>query len=212
MARWRAPMSGNPDLNQSRASVRARDEEAPKALAGMRPKASITANAGPEFAAIRIPAGRNALTAPRAYYEDEYLGKPRGATLNVSQTLFDGGRTVNSVRQAESSVLSARASMRQTEQSILQNAATSYMNVLRDTAILGLAQEQCLGADQQLRLTRDRFDVGEVTRTDVAQAEASLAQARSDVYAAAGRAENQRRQLPAGRRGRAQSGWTRRKA
>src|SRR5208283_1686855 len=111
---------GNPDLNQSRANVRARDEEAPKALAGMRPKASITANAGPEYATVKIPAGRN-VYGSRAYSSDEFVGKPRGAAFNVSQTLFDGGRTANSVRQAESSVLSARAALRQTEQSILQS-------------------------------------------------------------------------------------------
>jgi outer membrane protein len=175
----------NPDLNQSRANVRARDEEAPKALAGMRPKASITANAGPEYATVKIPAGRNA-DGSRAYSEDEFLGKPRGAAFNISQTLFDGGRTANSVRQAESSVLSARAALRQTEQSILQSAATSYMNVLRDTAILGLRKSNVAVLTEQLRLTRDRFQVGEVTRTDVAQAEASLAQANSDVYAAQG--------------------------
>ena len=117
---------------------------------------------------------------------DEFLGKPRGAAFNVSQTLYDGGRTANSVRQAESSVLSARASLRQTEQSILQNAATAYMNVLRDTAILDLRKNNVAVLTEQLRLTRDRFQVGEVTRTDVAQAEASLAQANSDVYAAQG--------------------------
>ena len=176
---------GNPDLNQTRASVRARDEEAPKALAGMRPRASITANAGPEFATVRIPAGRNNFGA-RAYTSDEFLGKPRGAALNVSQTLFDGGRTASAARQAESSVLSARAGLRQTEQTILQNAATSYMNVLRDTAILGLRKSNVAVLEEQLRLTRDRFQVGEVTRTDVAQAEASLAQAKSDVFAAQG--------------------------
>ncbi|MGA8171700.1 MAG: TolC family outer membrane protein [Methylocystis sp.] len=176
---------GNPDLNQSRANVRARDEDAPKALAGMRPKASITANAGPEYATVKIPAGRNN-DGSRAYSEDEFLGKPRGAAFNVSQTLFDGGRTANSVRQAESSVLSARATLRQTEQSILQSAATSYMNVLRDTAILALRKSNVAVLTEQLRLTRDRFQVGEVTRTDVAQAEASLAQANSDVYTAQG--------------------------
>jgi len=176
---------GNPDLNQSRANVRARDEDAPKALAGMRPKASISANAGPEFATVRIPSGRNDYGS-RAYLNDEFLGKPRGAAFNVSQTLYDGGRTASSVRQAESSVLSARASLRQTEQSILQNAASAYMNVLRDTAILGLRKSNVAVLTEQLRLTRDRFQVGEVTRTDVAQAEASLAQANSDVYAAQG--------------------------
>jgi outer membrane protein len=174
----------NPDLNQSRASVRARDEEAPKAAAGMRPKASIGANVGPESSSVRIPAGRNQSNGQRQYYEDAYFGKPRGATLNLSQTLFDGGRTANSVRQAESSVLAARAGLRQTEQTILQNAATAYMNVLRDTAILDLRKNNVRVLEDQLRLTRDRFGVGEVTRTDVAQAEASLAQARSDLYAA----------------------------
>ncbi len=176
---------GNPDLNQSRANVRARDEDAPKALAGMRPKASIAANAGLQYATVKIPAGRSA-NGSRAYSEDEFLGKPRGAALNVSQTLFDGGRTANAVRQAESSVLSARAALRQTEQSILQGAATAYMNVLRDTAILGLRKSNVAVLGEQLRLTQDRFKVGEVTRTDVAQAEASLAQARSDVYVAQG--------------------------
>jgi outer membrane protein len=175
----------NPDLNQSRASVRARDEDAPKALAGMRPKASISASAGSEFSSVRIPAGRST-TGQREYYSDEFVGKPRGATLNVSQTLFDGGRTANSSRQAESSVLSARASLRQTEQTILQTAATSYMNVLRDTAILALRKSNVSVLAEQLRLTRDRFQVGEVTRTDVAQAEASLAQANSDVFSAQG--------------------------
>jgi outer membrane protein len=176
----------NPDLNQSRAGVRARDEEAPKALAGMRPKASITANAGPEYGYIRIPAGRNTNTGQRQYYSDQYLGAPSGATLNVSQAIFDGGRTASAVRQAESSVLSARASLAQTEQAILQSAAANYMNVLRDTAILDLRKSNVAVLEQQLRLTKDRFSVGEVTRTDVAQAEASLAQARSDVFAAEG--------------------------
>lgn len=92
---------GNPDLNQQRSGVRARDEEAPKALAGLRPKASISANYGPQYSTIKIPAGRAPITNQRSYSNDQYLGKPGGATLNVSQTLFDGGRTVNTVRQAD---------------------------------------------------------------------------------------------------------------
>ncbi len=174
---------GNPDLNQNRAGVRARDEETSKAAAGMRPKASISANAGPEFATIRIPAGRNNF-GQRAYLADEYLGKPRGAQLNVSQTLFDGGRTENSVRQAESSVLAARAGLRQGEQAILQSAVSAYVNVLRDTAIVDLRKNNVAVLEEQLTLTKNRFEVGEVTRTDVAQSEASLAQARSDLFSA----------------------------
>ncbi len=107
--------SGNPDLNQSRASVRARDEEAPKALAGARPKASIQASAGPQYGNLRIPAGRSA-TGQRQFTGQEFVGYPRGATLNISQNISDGGRTENSLRQAESNVFAARATMRLTEQ------------------------------------------------------------------------------------------------
>ncbi len=177
---------GNPDLNQSRASVRVRDEDAPKALSGLRPKASVAASGGPQFANIKIPFGGSGGQASGSSggFGRQYTGYPRGATLNVSQTIFDGGRTENSVRQAESGVYAARATLRLTEQAILQNGATAYMNVLRDTAVLALRKSNIAVLGEQLRQTRDRFQVGEVTRTDVAQAEASLAQARSEFYAA----------------------------
>ncbi len=176
--------SGNPDLNRSRAGVRARDEDAPKALAGMRPKANIQATAGPQYGNLRIPAGHSPTTGQRQFFGDEYLGYPRGATLTVSQMVFDGGRTENSVRAAESNVFAARSTLRLTEQAILQNGATAYMNVLRDTAVVNLRKNNIAVLEQQRGVTRDRFQVGEVTGTDVAQAEASLAQARSEFYAA----------------------------
>ncbi|MBI1869086.1 MAG: TolC family outer membrane protein [Methylocystis sp.] len=174
---------GNPDLNQQRANVRARDEDAPKAAAGMRPKASASLNGGPQNSRIRLPAGRDPL-GRRSFSTDQFLGEPRGAIFNLTQTLYDGGRTGNLVRQAESGVFAARATMRLAEQTTLQNGATAYMNVLRDTAVLALRKNNIAVLEQQLRQTRDRFDVGEVTRTDVAQSEASLAQARSEFYAA----------------------------
>jgi outer membrane protein len=176
--------SGNPDLNQSRAAVRVRDEDAPRALAGMRPKASIQATAGPQASNVKLPAGRRQLDNGRNFSYDEYLGYPRGVTLNVSQNIFDGGATENSAKRAESGVFAARATMRLTEQAILQNGATAYMNVLRDTAVMNLRKNNIAVLEEQLKQTRDRFQVGEVTRTDVAQAEASLAQARSELYAA----------------------------
>jgi outer membrane protein len=182
--------AGNPDLNQSRANVRARDEDAPKALAGMRPKASIQASAGPQYGNLRFPAGRSQTTGQRQFLLEEYVGYPRGASLNISQNVFDGGRTFNSVRQAESNVFAARATMRLTEQAILQNGATAYMNVLRDTAVMNLRNNNIAVLEQQLKQAQDRFQVGEVTRTDVAQAEASLAQARSELYAAQAQLKN----------------------
>ena len=104
--------------------------------------------------------------------------------LSVTQNLFNGNRTVNGVRQAESNIFGARETLRNTEQNVLQNGATAYMNVLRDTAILDLRKNNIIVLQEQLRQTRNRFTVGEVTRTDVAQAELSLASARSDYFTA----------------------------
>jgi outer membrane protein len=187
---------GNPDLNQSRANVRVRDEDAPKAKAGLRPKASITAQAGAQYAAIKIPFGGSssqqagAASGASGDFQDTYVGYPRGATLNLSETLFDGFRTENSVRQAESGVFAARSTMRLTEQATLQNGATAYMNVLRDTAVVSLRKNNIAVLEEQLKQTRDRFQVGEVTRTDVAQAEASVSLSRSEFYASQAQLKN----------------------
>jgi outer membrane protein len=175
--------AGNPEINQQRSGVRARDEDTTNAAAGMRPKAGVSASIGPEFSTIKIPAGRTS-TGQRAYFADEYLGTPRSAALSVSQTLFDGGRTQSAVRQAESGVLAARANLGASEQTILQNAVIAYMDVLRDTAILALRKNNNAVLEEQLRYTRVRYQFGEVTAADVAQAEAALAHGHSDYYGA----------------------------
>jgi len=105
-------------------------------------------------------------------------------SVTLDQVLYNGNRTHNSVRGAESRVLAARETLRNTEQAILLNAATAYMNVLRDTALLGLQRNNIEVLTVQLNQTNDRFRVGEVTRTDVAQSESRLAKARSDSFAA----------------------------
>ena len=93
-----------------------------------------------------------------------------GAT--ATQTLFNGFQTANRTRQAESQVVGARETLRVTEQQVLLDAATAYMNLLRDQAILDLNRRNVeVLTEQQLKQTRDRFNVGDVTRTDVAQAE-----------------------------------------
>ncbi|MGA8172347.1 MAG: TolC family outer membrane protein [Methylocystis sp.] len=171
--------SGNPEINRQRSGVRAQDEDTPNALAGMRPKAGLAASIGPEYSTIKIPAGRTS-TGQRAYFADEYLGKPRSAALSVSQTLFDGGRTQSAVRQAQSGMFAARANLGASEQSILQNGVSAYMDVLRDTAILALRKNNNAVLEEQLRHTRVRYQFGEVTAADVAQAEAALARGRSD--------------------------------
>src|SRR6201999_3556698 len=99
-------------------------------------------------------------------------------------TVWDGNKTFNTIRQAESGVFYQREVLRNAEQTVLLQALTDYMNTLRDTAILDLDRSNVDVLQEQLRQTRDRFNVGEVTRTDVAQAEASLSAGRSPVVRA----------------------------
>jgi len=98
--------------------------------------------------------------------------------------LFNGFQTGNRTRQAEAQVFSARELLRTAEQTVLLNAVTAYMNLLRDTAILELQRSNVTVLEATLRQTRDRFNVGEVTRTDVAQSESRLAAGRSSMLAA----------------------------
>ncbi len=161
----------NPDINSQRAAVRASDEGLPQANAGYLPTVSATANGGPNQA-YGVPSlfggSSDVLTYPRGY----------GAT--VSETLFNGNKTFNTVRKAESTVLGQREMLRYTEENTLLNALTYYMNVMRDAATLDLNKSNVEVLKEQLRQTKDRFNVGEVTRTDVAQSESALAQAQAN--------------------------------
>ncbi len=168
--------AGNPDLNQQRAGVRATDESLPRATSAWRPTA--TANAQYGYTRLDNTDASGKLAPLRANTANSSYG------LTVTQNLFNGNRTLNGVRQAESNIFGARETMRNTEQSVLLDGATAYMNVLRDTAILDLRKNNIIVLQEQLRQTVDRFTVGEVTRTDVAQAESSLATARSDYFTA----------------------------
>jgi outer membrane protein len=159
----------NPTLNSQRASVRATDENVARAKSGYRPQVNASADAGRTFTEFERPGQRSST---------ERL-TPRGVGVQIDQSIFNGFRTENSVRQAESSVFGARENLNNNEQNILFDSATAYMNVLRDTAILDLQRNNVEVIDEQLRQTRDRFNVGEVTRTDVAQAESRLAASRS---------------------------------
>ena len=164
----------NPTLNAERASVRVTNESVPQALSGYRPRITASADIGASITDARIPGGGNSTSR---------LG-PRGAGVQIDQTLFDGGKTRSAVSQAESQVLGARAVLRNIEQNVLLDAATSYMNVLRDTAILTLNRNNVEVLDEQVRQTRGRFEAGEVTTTDVAQSQARLSQAQSQAILA----------------------------
>jgi outer membrane protein len=169
----------SPDINTQRAAVRVADEGVPKANAGYLPTVEATANIGIERAQTSL-SGPNGGVAGSA----DVFGKPRGYGVSANETVFNGNRTLNSIRQAESQVFGAREQLRNTEQNTLLSGLTAYMDVLEDTAILGLDNNNVDVLKEQLRETRDRFTVGEVTRTDVAQAEASLAQGQGTALSA----------------------------
>ncbi len=175
----------NPSLNAQRASLRATDENVPQALSGYRPKVSITANGGYNYSSTLSESVNQAVFPNSVSYSN--LGRDfgsRGAGLTATQTLYNGFQTANKTRQAESQVMGARETLRVTEQQVLLDAATAYMNLLRDEAILDLNRSNVEVLTEQLKQTRDRFNVGEVTRTDVAQAESRLAAGRSALLGA----------------------------
>ena len=170
--------STNPELLGERANLRATDEKVPQALANWRPTVKVTGEAGWERTDDRGD-------PPETLH-------PKSVELSISQPLYRGGRTVNETLQAEAEVEAARAKLRSVEQQVLLGAARAYMDVLRDDAVLALnrANEQRLA--RQLQAARDRFGVGEITRTDVAQAEARLARAKADRIQAEGVLVNSR--------------------
>lgn len=164
----------NPELNAARAGLRATDEGVSQALSGYRPTVSGTASV----------TGTTTRTRPdgAANISNNILTSSLG--LSVAQPLFRGFRTVNGVAQAEAAVVAGRAGLMNTEQNIFVTATQAYMDVLADRAILSLRQQNVGFLDEQVRSTQARFDVGEGTRTDIAQANARRAFALAQVSAA----------------------------
>src|SRR5258708_199733 len=163
----------NPQLNAQRATVRFTDENVPQALSGYRPKVAVTASAGYQYTDTNSTAGGSATNIVRT--EIHGTNPPRSVGANITQTLFNGQQTANKTRAAESQVSGAREALRVIEQTVLFTAATTYMDYLRDSAIVEVQKSNVRVLEQTLKQTRDRFNVGEVTRTDVAQSEAQLA-------------------------------------
>jgi outer membrane protein len=179
--------SNNPTLLTARAALRAVDENVPQALAGWRPTVSVTSSVGVTDARNRALQQLYDPVERRFYFQQPPVAPntvhvERSTATNsvvVTQPVFRGGRTVATTRRAENQVLAQRARLLQTEQTVMQDTIQAYVNVIRDQELLRLNinNEQVL--TEQLRATSERFRVGEITRTDVAQAESRLAAARA---------------------------------
>jgi outer membrane protein len=168
----------NPVINAQRAALRATDEGVGIALSGYRPtiRGQISNGYQDQFQTTKI--------APNTYFGQWSNYASQTYAIQAQQTLFNGFQTANRTRQAEGQVSAGRETLRLTELNLLLNAATAYMNVLQTFAILELNKSNVVVLQEQLRQSRDRFNVGEVTKTDVAQAESRLAAGRSQLAAA----------------------------
>lgn len=171
----------NPSLLSARAGLRGTDEGVPQALANWRPSVEITSSVGAEVQ--RGNTSQDNRSQSR---------RPKDLGVSLTQPLFRGGRTLAATSGAENDVRAARASLLETEQSILLQAATAYLNVYRDEAVLELNRNNEEVLQRQLEATRDRFEVGEITRTDVHQAEARLARSVADRIQSEGDLETSR--------------------
>jgi outer membrane protein len=160
----------NPDLQSERANQRANDENVPIARSQGLPGLNATGSANDSL-----------------YNTDAVAGTPSRQAqlgLNLSQPIYSGGRVRNSVRAAEVRVNAGRANLRGTEADIFTQTVTAYLNVIRDESIVRLNQENVHVLEVNLQATRDRFQVGDLTRTDVAQSEARLALAQAQLRSA----------------------------
>ena len=173
----------NPQLNAQRAQVRSTDENVPQALSGYRPKVNVTLGTGAQYQDIQAVQKGASIHGNTIAPTTQPL-QPNSASLTVSQTLYNGNQTANKTRAAESQVSGAREALRVLEQTVLLQAATSYMDYLRDAATLEVQRSNVRVLEQTLKQTRDRFNVGEVTRTDVAQSEAQLAAGKTQALTA----------------------------
>jgi len=180
--------NNNPQLLAQRALLRATDESVPQALSNWRPTVNFTGAAGYNRGGSEVP---NVITgAPTPTSFANFISK--SLDLKVTQPVYRGGRTEAATRQAINTVEAARATTLGVETTVFQSVAQFYLDVVRDQTLVEVSRNNEAVLRKQLDATRDRFRVGEVTRTDVAQAESSLAQATAQRITAEGNLESSR--------------------
>ena len=167
--------NSNPQLLAQRALLRQTDENVPQALSNWRPTVTFTGEAGINRGDLNEGTGDQFSTFTT-----------RELDLHITQPVYRGGRTEAQTRQAINLVQSARAQTMAVETTVFQAVAQAFFDTFRDQALVEVNRNNEAVLKKQLDATRDRFRVGEVTRTDVAQAESSLAQATANRIASEG--------------------------
>ena len=165
----------NPDLLAARANLRKVDEGVPAAKSGWRPTVTSSLSLG----ASQTNSESNGTSSDTSSF-------PGSLSLSVNQSVYDGGRTEISVRQAETNVQTERSRLFTAEQNVMLSGATAFVDVISARSVVELQTNNLNRLEKQLEATRERFKVGEVTRTDVAQAEARVDRAKADKIKATG--------------------------
>jgi len=165
---------GNPTLNAERARLRGTDESVPQALAGYRPQIVASLTSGLQAVRVLLPDN----TVQTATLRTWIVG------VTVNQTLLNGFKTANTVRQSEAQVRSGREALRNVGQGVLLDAVTAYTNVLANQSLVEAQRVNVTFLKETLGTTRKRLDAGDVTPTDVAQAEARQSRGLADLNAA----------------------------
>ncbi len=174
---------GNPNLLAARAQLRATDESVPIALSGWRPTLTVGGQIQRARSENRIFAGGGVgqvVTGGITQRTSEAV------QVQFTQPIFRGFRTIAQTAQARNQVAAQQARLQSTEAQVLLNVATAYLDVLQNQAVVELRMNNVQVLSRQLDATNDRFRVGEITRTDVAQSEANLAGARAELVLAEG--------------------------
>jgi outer membrane protein len=160
----------NPEIKSAILELKAVDENMPAAISGMLPSVSISAE----------EAKRNTTLNNI----DKIKGGTDSQSIEITEPLFKGGRTVANIKKAKNQIFAARAKLQNTEQQVLLSVVEAYMNIVRDKELYELAQNNTKVMQKHLEAAKERFKLGEVTQTDVAQAKASLAKANSELIKA----------------------------
>ncbi|HBA43312.1 MAG TPA: hypothetical protein DDW95_04915 [Alphaproteobacteria bacterium] len=171
----------NPQLQSQRAALRATDETVPQALSGWRPQVTASGSYGHQRTRTEQPLS---FIGAGATISNDRTVSPLGVDVTVRQPLFRGGQTYYGTRRAEAGVRAGREQLSATEQSVLLSTVTAYMDVVADGSVVALNNNQVEVLSRQLEASNDRFRVGEITRTGVAQSEARLSASKSSLTAA----------------------------
>lgn len=172
--------ANNPGLAAQRAQLGIADEQVDQAQAGWRPRVNGVVSAGKLYTK----------TPNNTYYPDHGTHTPRAAGIEVVQPVFSGFRTINGVEAASKQSQAARAMVQAAEQQLLLNVGKAYLDVLRDQKLVELYRHNREVLDMRATETRKRFSVGEVTQTDVLQAQARLEGTKTGLTQAEGQLES----------------------